>query len=87
MQVRRSDVELDSGWVPPRNERVGRDRHILVGDPALASLLTRASEHDPGNEMPEKAVPRGGIEPPTRGFSVPVVEWPRPRDDGRKRKR
>ncbi len=32
-----------------------------------------------------KRVPRGGIEPPTRGFSVPVVQWPSPRADRRKR--
>ena len=31
-----------------------------------------------------KTVPRGGIEPPTRGFSVPVVEWPSPRASSRK---
>lgn len=33
-------------------------------------------------------VPGGGIEPPTRGFSGRVQEWPRPRDpDGRRRPR
>jgi hypothetical protein len=32
-----------------------------------------------------KSVPRGGIEPPTRGFSVPVADWPTPRSSKRKR--
>jgi len=30
------------------------------------------------------SMPRGGIEPPTRGFSVPVAEWPTPRSSNRK---
>jgi Phage integrase family len=33
-----------------------------------------------------KSVPRGGIEPPTRGFSVPVAEWPSPRSSKRNRR-
>jgi len=32
-----------------------------------------------------KSLPRGGIEPPTRGFSVPGAEWPSPRSSKRKR--
>lgn len=39
----------------------------------------------PGPRMFERVdVPGGGVEPPTRGFSGLVREWPRPRDPGEK---
>jgi integrase len=44
---------------------------------ALDSLDERPSGQT--SEVPEVALPRDGIEPPTRGFSIPVRLWPTPR--------
>ncbi len=52
VKARRSDVQLDSGWVHIRGtKRAARDRHILVRHPALASLLAYALKHAPGEDL------------------------------------
>jgi integrase-like protein len=60
----------------------------LATEMGLDTGWTDQSARPATSETPETAnsselMPRGGIEPPTRGFSVPMVEWPSPREPKR----
>jgi hypothetical protein len=46
---------------------VGQDRDRPASNPGTDGI--------PGTALPSEKVPRGGIEPPTRGFSVPCQKW------------
>jgi integrase len=51
VRARREDVQLDSGWVHVRGtKRAARNRRIAIRHPALASLLSYALKHAPGED-------------------------------------
>ncbi|MHB1845346.1 MAG: tyrosine-type recombinase/integrase, partial [Deltaproteobacteria bacterium] len=87
-------VERVYGRLPPEilrarlSKELGGDCSAGATDRAdsagLIALPGRV-EVNPSQVLPEVSVPRGGIEPPTRGFSVPVLLVPRPRTSRTKR--
>src|SRR5438132_13807831 len=86
---------LDGRRGLPRRRRVSdatisevlRLRRELYADFSIRHLHEHLVErHGIGvSYNPSKLVLRGGIEPPTRGFSVRTIEWPSPREARRKR--
>lgn len=51
VRARREDVQLESGWVHVRGtKRAARNRRIAIRHPALASLLSYALKHAPGED-------------------------------------
>src|SRR5215471_4886030 len=61
-----------------RKKVVGRHRALAGGNPVDSAGFGGLSVLA-GNAKSLKAMPRGGIEPPTRGFSDLKPTWPSPR--------
>ncbi len=88
MRLARVPAEIVAPTMGHRDTRMVERVYGRLSPEEIGALLTAHFAPDCiAGASDSVNLPRGGIEPPTRGFSVPVVEWPSPRPNRGNRSR